>query len=347
MRLTPPLFLPLIAAILFTAAVAVPAAEPARGSFSGARETVYPDWFKPSFLDFEQDLAEAAAAGRRYLLFVHQEGCPYCNRMVEVNLAQKDIEQTMRQHLDVVELNMWGDREVVTVDGQTFTEKEFARALQVQFTPTLIFFDERGQVALRLNGYIPPAEFRVALDYVIGRKERELSYRDYVAQRAPVAAATALNRAPFFAPAPYDLAAARATGRPLAVFFEQADCPNCDTLHRDVLSAAETQAELAPFHAVQFDMWAQTPLVTPDGRATTARAWARELGVAYAPTVVLFAADGQEVIRSEAWFKAFHTASILAYVSSGGYRDQPSFQRFISARAEKLQEQGRDVDLWR
>jgi len=329
------------------ATVAIQAAEPQRGTFSGAAETVYPAWFKASFLDFEEDIAAAAAAGRRYLLFVHQAGCPYCNRMVEVNLAQKDIEETMRKHLDVVELNMWGDREVVTVDGQSFTEKNFARALNVQFTPTLIFFDEQGKVALRLNGYIPPAEFRVALDYVTQHKEMELSYRDYVAQRAPVTAAKRLNSAPFLAAPPYDLAAAHTAGKPLAVFFEQTDCPNCDTLHRDVLGAALTRDELAAFHAIQLDMWSDTPVVTPDGQATTARDWARELGIAYAPTIVLWAADGREVIRSEAWFKTFHTASILAYVSDGSYRDEPSFQRYISERAEKFQEQGVDVDLWR
>jgi thioredoxin-related protein len=335
------------AALLVLCLATAQAAEPKRGSFSGARETVYPDWFKASFLDFEEDIAEAAAAGRRYLLFIHQDGCPYCNRMVEANLAQKDIEATMRKHLDVVELNMWGDREVVTVGGRSFTEKDFARALEVQFTPTLVFFDEQGQVALRLNGYIPPAEFRVALDYVTQRKERELSYRDYVARHAPAAAAEALNPEPFFVPPPVDLSATGTNGKPLAVFFEQADCPNCDLLHREVLTAAMTRAELAPFHAVQLDMWSETPVVAPDGRATTARDWARDLGVVYAPTIVLFAADGSEVIRSEAWFKTFHTASILAYVSSGGYRDEPNFQRYISARAEHIQEQGIDVDLWR
>jgi thioredoxin-related protein len=328
-------------------AIGVQASEKPRGTFTGAVVTTYPDWFKPSFLDFEEDIAEAADAGRRYLLFVHQDGCPYCNRMVETNLAQKDIEQTMREHLDVVELNMWGDREVVSVGGQAFTEKSFARALQVQFTPTLIFFDERGQVALRLNGYVPPAEFRIALDYVVQKKEREVSYRDYVARVAPPVASGKLNPEPFFAPPPADLAAAHAAGRPLAVFFEQRECPNCDTLHRDVLATDATRRELAPFHAVQLDMWSDALVTTPDGRATTARDWARELGVAYAPTVVLFAADGTEAIRSEAWFKAFHTASILAYVSSGGYRDEPSFQRYIAARAERLQEQGVDVDLWR
>ena len=38
--------------------------------------------------------------------------------------------------------------EVIT--GAQTTEKEFARALRVMFTPTLLFLDEQGNVVLRL-----------------------------------------------------------------------------------------------------------------------------------------------------------------------------------------------------
>ena len=141
-----------------------------RGEFSGAMETVYPDWFKESFLELEEDVQEAGEAGRRVMLFFHQAGCPYCNLLVERNLAQKDIEKTMRKHFDVIALNLWGDRDVATVDGQTFTEKSFAAALGVQYTPTLMFLNEQGRVVLRIDGYYPPQNFRVALDYVEVRK---------------------------------------------------------------------------------------------------------------------------------------------------------------------------------
>jgi len=323
------------------------AAEQQPGAFLGSAETTYPDWFKPSFLDFEEEIATAAAAGRRYLLFIHQDGCPYCNRMVTVNLAQKDIQETMREHLDVVELNMWGDREVVSLDGQALTEKQFAQVLRVQFTPTLIFFDEQGKVVLRLNGYVPPAQFRVALDYVTQRQDRHGSYRDYVAANRPPPSNDRLNHESFFKEAPHDLTRDPAAGRPLAVFFEQPDCPNCDTLHARVLTDPETRKLISGFDAVQLDMWSDSPIVTPTGEHLDATAWAQELGVIYAPTLVLFDAAGNEVIRSEAWFRIFHTQGVFDYVSSGGYREEPSFQRWLTERAERIRETGRDVNIWR
>ncbi len=319
-----------------------------RGEFSGAKETVYPDWFKESFLELEEDVQEAGEAGRRVMLFFHQAGCPYCNLLVERNLAQKDIEKTMREHFDVIALNMWGDRDVATVDGQTFTEKSFAAALGVQYTPTLIFLNEQGRVVLRIDGYYPPQNFRVALDYVAGRKEKQSSYRDYYASSVHKPASSELNGESFFSNPPYVLTRDATTqSLPLAVFFEQGQCPNCDTLHHKALADPPTRALIEQFESVQLDMWADTPVITPANKRTTARDWASELDITYAPTIVYFNRQGEEIIRSDSYFRIFHTQSVMDYVLSEAYRDEPSFQRYLSARAGAIREKGIDVDLWR
>lgn len=324
--------------------VSVTASAESEGRFIGAKETVYPDWFKPSFLDIREDVAEAQEAGRRVMLFFHQNGCPYCNLLVERNLSQRDIEQQMRSQLDVIGINMWGDRTVTDFDGQEQTEKSFAASLRVQFTPTLLFLDEAGTVILRLNGYIPPARFKLALDYVAGRLDRQMTYRDYLASRqAGSDEGRGLRSQPFFTPAPHDLSLVQ---EPLAIFFEQGDCPACNRLHDELLSDPEIRQLAGRTHAVQLDMWANTPIITPAGERTTAREWAQQLNINYAPSVVLFDPQAGEVIRSEAFFKRFHTASIFDYLLSGAYKTEPSFQRYLSARAEHIREQGQDVDIW-
>ena len=319
-----------------------------KGEFFGAMETEYPDWFKESFLELEEDVQEAGEAGRRVMLFFHQAGCPYCNLLVERNLAQKDIEKTMRKHFDVIALNLWGDRDVATVDGQTFTEKSFAAALRVQYTPTLIFLNEQGRAVLRIDGYYPPQNFRVALNYVAERKEKQSSFREYYASAMPKTASSELNGESFFSSSPYVLTRdATMQSLPLAVFFEQGECPNCDTLHRKALADPSTRALIEQFESVQLDMWADTPVITPANKRTTARDWARELDITYAPTIVYFNRQGEEIIRSDSYFRIFHTQSVMDYVLSEAYRDEPSFQRYISARADAIREKGIDVDLWR
>lgn len=320
----------------------------AKGAYHGAKATEYPAWFKESFLNLRDDVAEAARNGRRLVVFFSQDNCPYCNLLVERNLAQRDIEAALRAHFDVIALNMWGDREVTGLDGATHTEKTFAATLKVQFTPTLLFLDEQGGVVLRLNGYVPPARFKAALDWVAGRMEGRLPFRDYVAslEGAAEPGDKELIREPFFK-ALTDLRRRGKALRPLAVFFEQRDCPDCGVLHRRVLADPAVRAALAGFDNVQLDRWSRQPVTTPDGRKLAVRDWVRELDLKFAPGIVLFDAGGREVIRWESGFRVFHTAGMFDYVRSGAWKAEPSFQRYLSARAEHIREAGRDVNIWR
>ncbi|HEY9197991.1 MAG TPA: thioredoxin fold domain-containing protein [Gammaproteobacteria bacterium] len=303
-----------------------------------------PEWFKNSFLDLREDVAEASDGGKRVMLYFYQDGCPYCKKLLETNFALRDIETKTRAGFDVIAINIWGDREVTDMQGRLLTEKQFAADLKVMFTPTLLFLNEAGAVVLRLNGYYPPHKFMAALDYVASHAEDKQSFRDYLQQQAPAVAPGRLHQDQAFLQSPYRLDQ-RPGGRPLAVLFEQPDCPPCDELHQDILNRKESRAQLSKFDVALFDMWSKMPLTTPDGRATTAAEWARELNVQYAPTLVLFAADGTEAFRTEAYLRAFHMQSALEYVASGAYKDQPSFQRYIQSRADALEAQGVHVDI--
>ncbi len=317
------------------------------GQFLGAMPTEYPDWFKESFLDFKEDVAEATAAGKRVLVLFHQDGCPYCNAVVERNLAQKDIETLVRKKFDIIALNMWGDREIATIGGKTYTEKEFAEALKVQFTPTMLFFNESGKIILRLNGYLPPRRFKVALEYIANKQETKLSYQDYVARHLPKGknkSSAKLHAEDFFVTGKIDLSQKHT--KPFAIFIEQKDCPACDTLHQKILIDKEIRKTLKDFTVYQLDMWSDKELIDLSGKKTTARKFAKSLDVKYAPSILVFNKQGKEIIRSEAFFKTFHTHGILTYVSSGAYIKQPSFQRYLSVRAHDIQATGKDVDLW-
>lgn len=317
------------------------------GTFTGAMDTIYPDWFKVSFLELEEDVAEAAVEGKRLMLVFHQDGCPYCNLFVERNLAQKDIVDRLKSKFDVIEFNMWGDREVVAVGGKTFTEKDFAAALSVQFTPTVLFLTEQGQLALRLNGYYDPDRFRVALDYVEQKRESIESFKEFMAANKPVATSRKLIQPGYVSGNITDLASRSGKGqKPLAVLFEQGQCKNCETLHSTLQSDPQALKLLNEFDVYQVDIWGDEPFNTPDGESTNGRKWSSDLDVSFAPTMILYSATGEEVIRSEAWFKRFHTQSILDYVVSDAWREEPSFQRYITARVEAIREEAKDVNIW-
>lgn len=306
-----------------------------------------PGWFKNSFLDIGEDVEEAAAAGKRVMLYFYQDGCPYCAKLLRDNFSQQSIVQKTRKYLDVIAVNMWGDREVTGLDGQQMTEKQFAAGLRVMFTPTILMLNEQGKVVLRINGYYHPVKFEAALDYVGQHKEKTFSFADYYHKLAPVKATGKLHDEDFFLQPPYELQQLINEPKPLLVLFEQQQCKPCDEYHADIYQRKETREQLQRFNIVRLDMWAKTPLITPTGRQSTAREFAKQLDVKYAPSMVFFNNTGKEVFRSEAYLRAFHIQSILDYVASGAYQKQSNFQRYIAGRAEKLEAQGVHVDLWK
>jgi thioredoxin-related protein len=234
---------------------------------------------------------------------------------------------------------------VVSVSGRKFTEKTFAAALKVQFTPTLIFLDERGQVALRLNGYYPPEDFRAALRFVAQKLEAQTSFAEYRLQNRKPAAGKLIEED--FYLAEDDLGRLLQTkNRPLVVYFEAANCADCEIMHQRILHDPATRKLVRQASNVQFDISSQQPLTTPDGRQTTALQWAAELGIAYTPSLVFFDTSGQQVMRIDAFLKTFHFQSVYAYVLEQAYLETPQFQRYISARADRIRESGHDTDIW-
>jgi len=326
------------------------ASEAKEGAFLGVKNTEYPAWFKESFLDIKEDIQEATDAGKRFVIFFHQDGCPYCNALVERNFSQKDIKKKAQKNFDIAAINMWGDRLVTHVDDKQYTEKAFAAELKVQFTPTVLFFNEQGKVVLRLNGYHSPQRFNIDLDYVAKRKESEISYRDYVKANMPaVRANKKLNKQDFFIQGSVNFSRKirGSNSRPFAVFFEQKDCPDCDRLHTKVIPDKELLGIIKQFDVAQLDMWSKTPVITPSGEKMTAKKWAKKLNVEFAPSIVVFNPKGEEIIRSEAFFKVFHTQGIFNYVLSEGYKKELSFQRYLTIYADHIREQGKDVNIWR
>jgi len=305
-----------------------------------------PAWFKSSFLDLREDVAEATAANKRVILYFYQDGCPYCEKLINTNFAQRDIVERTRKHFDVIAINMWGDSTVTNLQGKELSEKAFSRERKVQFTPTLLFLDEKGNVVLRLNGYYPPHKFMVALDYAAEKQESKIPFRDYLAKQERTRASGKLHIEKRFLQPPYKLQRHKGD-KPLMVLFEQKECAPCDELHGDALRRPVSQKLLKQFDVAVVDIWSNSSLQTPDGMSMRAKAWAKQIGIQYAPSMVFFDDKGKEVFRTEAYLRPFHLQSAMEYVSSGAYRTQPEFQRYVQDRADHLREQGIEVDIWK
>lgn len=97
-------------------------------------------WFSSSFLDLKEDFAEAKAADKRFAIIFEQRGCIYCTKMHTEVMSKRYINDYVRENFHIVQLNMWGEREVTDFDGTKLPEKKIAERWGVLFTPTIIFY---------------------------------------------------------------------------------------------------------------------------------------------------------------------------------------------------------------
>ncbi len=124
---------------LFLALSAALVAAPLAAAELGDDGLHKPDWFRVTFKDLQEDFADAAAEGKRLVLFVEQRGCIYCTEMHEKTFPDERIQALLREDYFPVQLNLHGDTEIVDTDGESLSEKAAARKWGVLFTPTIIF----------------------------------------------------------------------------------------------------------------------------------------------------------------------------------------------------------------
>ncbi len=151
-------------------------------------------WFMDSFLDLKEDLAESAAAGKRLAIIWEQRGCPYCREMHRVNFAKPEIVDYIKAHYNVIQLNMWGDREVTDFDGRKISEKKLARRNRIMFTPTIQFFHatvaevagKKGldAEAMRMPGYFKPFHFLSMFEYVFTNGYKDTPFQRWLQAKA-------------------------------------------------------------------------------------------------------------------------------------------------------------------
>lgn len=144
------------------------------------------DWFLESFLDIPDDIAAARATGKRLVIMWSLKGCPACKRMAETHLMDAETVAYIRQHFDVVHLNILGSREVTGLGGRKLPEKAFAEAEGVRSTPTLQFMPDTpdGKESARLDRLPDVPTFRAYFRYVVERGYEKGAFEEWAKRQA-------------------------------------------------------------------------------------------------------------------------------------------------------------------
>ncbi len=297
------------------------------------QDIILPTWFKLSFLDLQEDIADLEKSDKKGLIvYFGRKDCPYCKTHLDKNwgAGNKSTVFYTQKYFDVVAIDVLGTRPVKDVSGVSYsTEKKLASKLKTNFTPSLLFYDRKGNEILRLSGYHPPYQFQAILEYIADKYYLKESLRDYLLRAETLAGyeETELNDNDVFGSPPYAFDRRRfASKTPLVVFFEQPTCHACDILHAGPLADRKIIKQLQSMETIQLDINADTPVLTPEGKRLTARQWAEELGIYYSPTILFFDEKGKEVIRIDSVVRFYRLHTVLHYVLTKGYQVIPNFQ---------------------
>lgn len=301
---------------------------------------VYPDWFKLGLGDLNDDIADARAAGKfGIIVYYGQKRCAYCEQFF-LSLADSSIQHYLREHFDVIPVDIWGIEEFIDTDGNTYSERELALRYKTSFTPSLVFYNRKGKPVYRLRGYYPPYQFRAVLHYVAEGFYHAEKFRDYLERAEPGLFFTSgeLIERDFFMSPPYDLERSKqAPGKALLVIFEQASCHACELLHSGPLVQAEILREIAKMDVVQLNLFADTEVITPSGKLITARQWGRDLDLFYTPSIVLFSPAGKEIMRVDSVVQFYRLWGVLDYVNKRVYDSGIDYQSWRLQQRETIE----------
>lgn len=343
-----PGFTALLIALLAYSSLASAESAKEPGKLLGTADVEIPDWFKESFLDFREDAEEASKAGKHMLVFADLEGCPYCAKMMEDNFktAEKDggNMELIKAGFDSIQINIKGSREIAYNKDTTVTESELAKALDILYTPTILFMNANNKVVARVNGYRSPREFKLVLDYVTEQAYDKTDFPSYRTANLKDAVYTLLPHPDFTEIT--DFQKASDADKLLAILFEDTTCDECERFHKEILDLPETRSLMKAYNFVRLDALSDKELVDTDGNKTTASEWLMKLGISYRPALLLFA-EGEEKARVTGLLKSFHMQQLLTYVAQKEYENYSNWIEFGKVHSAKILNSGKNIDIWK
>jgi len=309
-------------------------------------KVVYPEWFKDSFYDLTEELEDARKEGKEgIVLFFSMKTCSFCMAIIESTFQQDDIVNQLRANYHVIGLDVFGDTEVVDLNGKFHWMKDFAVQEKAMFTPSMIFYDSSGNMLLRLIGYQSPEKFRGILSYLEGKHYTQMKLSEFLQQGTTAIPAKK-------ATASLNLQRRSDNSRPLLVVFESEPCSKCQQL-RAMLKATVLQSYIQKFDVAYVSSADSiSRITTPKGESQSAKAWSDQLGLIHSPAMIFFNEQGHEVLRVDTDIlidkqgkqvpiddeRALENIRArLQFVQEKGYFSMPQFQRWRARQSSQIQ----------
>ena len=151
------------------------------GAQSVAQRDPMQHFFTPSLGDLKAELGDARRAGKTAAFVMYmRDDCPYCERMKKNILSQRVVQDWYRSRFAVLAVDTKGAVAITDFAGKSTTEKDFALAQGVKYTPVIVFYDLAGKPLARLDGEIRSTdEFMLLGEFVASGAYARMKFADY------------------------------------------------------------------------------------------------------------------------------------------------------------------------
>jgi thioredoxin-related protein len=130
------------------------------------------------------DSALGKRNGKPLLVMFEQKDCAPCDEL-HLDILKRPASREQLDRFDVILLDMWSKYPVTRPDGKTTSVAQWARDLNVQYAPSLVFFDGQGTEVFRTEAYLKAFHIQSSMDYVAsGAYLEQPDFQRFIAARA-------------------------------------------------------------------------------------------------------------------------------------------------------------------
>jgi len=134
------------------------------------------------WLSFEAAHAKTVKEKKLMMVDVYTDWCSWCKVMDKETFNHPAVVRFARQHMVMAKMNAESDARV-RFKNLEYTQRQLAMSLGVTGYPTVVFFDQKGDLLTSLSGYVPPDKFLPILEYLQGRHYETVKFEEFLAQR--------------------------------------------------------------------------------------------------------------------------------------------------------------------
>jgi len=115
---------------------------------------------------------------KQVITFFHMTHCGYCKRMENKTFNNTKIKSFINKHFTFIDINI-DDKEKIFFDNKQYTKKDFATYLDIDFFPTVIFFDKDAEITYTARGYRSIKKFQKILEFIESKSFESMDFFDF------------------------------------------------------------------------------------------------------------------------------------------------------------------------